>query len=212
MAAFSDLLEHVKQTESKMALLETDWEKAGEQITELVNNRDILTERYATRTPLMVACCKKADDVAFGLIEKYGKECLPEYVDGQDLTVLYMACVVGSNKVALKLMETFGATCLPPCFGTKYALSEAYLTCDKEVAIRLIELYDPADPPQLASTYGSLLITMIKKNNEAMARRLLEKFGAQCQIGKIDHLDMTAWEYAKQNKMTSIMELLKTLS
>jgi len=160
----------------------------------------------------MVACKFKLEKVAIKMIDRWDLQSTPDFVDSNGSTALNEACLNGLNQTANYLMYKFGSRCLPQRKLSYMVLASAYNNCSEEVILRLIDLLgSDYDLPTFDGKY-TMLMYACEQKKELIAVKLLEKFGTNCKINKVDTDDMTAWEYAKKHKLTLVMDQIRKLS
>jgi len=166
------------------------------------------------QTPLMIACQNRQETIAIKLIDIYGYECLPQHIDKRGDTILMLACFYGLDKLAIKIINTFGYMCIP--YQISHNCTVLIMACAQKldaVAIKLITLYKDACLPEYVDLNGfTALMTACYYDRELVAIEIIKTFGKKCLINKINNDNMTSWEYAKQNKMIKVMELIKDVS
>jgi len=116
--------------------------------------------------------------------------------------------------VATNLLQVFGRDCLA-AYPNNEAFKIIIMSCRNDwtpLALSVIDIFGKDCLHYEDACFGYILSIACMHKREKIAIKLLEQFGTECNIGKINSQDMTAWEYAKKNGMTSVMELIKKFS
>lgn len=139
--------------------------------------------------------------VSLALIDKFGNNCVPRYIDKYDQTALMYAIIYGKPDVAMKMIDVFGKDCLPQHFWetkNKIGCSALIFACNsnyEQLILKMINTFGKDCFPTRANKNflgQTPLYYACENNNETIVKELISNFGKDNLPNKINYKGETA--------------------